>query len=211
MLDQIIRHPKTFLKSNALWVSGAFQVACKAKPDNKVWPIRLQRTSMVECKNSAGLDLPCWEILPAFTLGYSSLAYFLPWYPNSTKEMVLGTAADLFLTDTMNGCSFGYGPGGTPRVAHLNYNVQNSEGVREEGLAIDQTHINSEINRIFPGGATTLKKADYAVNTDGQFPNVTVIGVRDNGMWRFVYQRRAYVGVANGKKSFKLLSVHTVR
>ena len=52
-----------------------------------------------------------------------------------------------------------------------------------------------------------LRKAQY---TTSNFPNVTVIGVRKNGMWKFVYQKRDYVG-STTVKSYRFKAVHTIR
>lgn len=211
-LLQLIEHPKTFLKTNALWISGKMNVACMGRPDNKVWPVTLQVNGLVEC-SSGGNPMPCWEIVPATSMSMT-LAYFLPWGPNSTKEMVLGDKANLFLTDTMNGCTFAYGPGGNPRVAHVNYNTFNADGEREEGKPIDQPHMDAEVTRVLGGAATgALRKADYGTPS---FPNVTVIGVRRNGLWTFVYQKRDYTGVgtttaSKGKSQYTWKAVHTVR
>jgi len=207
-LQQLIAHPKTFLKQNAVWVSGQLNVACRGRPDTKVWPVTLAPSTTSECKKSDGTVMPCWEIVPATSLGGVTLAYFLPWGPNSTKDMVLGDKANLFLTDTMNGCSFGFGPGGNPRVAHVNYNTFGDSGDREEGKPIDQGHINNEMTRVLGGAPTgALRKQDYVTGT---FPNVTVIGVRQGGAWKFVYQKRDYTG-STGKKQYTYKAVHTIR
>ncbi len=216
-LQSLIAHPKTFLKSNALWPSGQLNVMAMGKPDvfqvgtpnegSRVWPIELRMKSGVECKTRDGAVMPCWEVAPSNSLGAATLAYYLPWQPNSTRTMQLGDKADFFITDTMNGCSFGFGPGGNPRVAHVNYNTFNAEGVREEGKPIDQAQIDAELKRLFPTAVTALRKADYST---ANFPNVTVIGVRRHGQWKFVYQKRDYLGSA-GRALYVLKSVHTIR
>lgn len=217
-LSQIIAHPKTFLKSNALWPAGQLNVTAQGRPDvvragtptesAKVWPVQLRRKAGVSCSHR-GVDMPCWEVAPAGSLGGGMvLAYYLPWRPNSTLSMVLGDKADFFITDTMNGCTFAFGPGGQPRVAHVNYNTFNDEGVREEGRPIDQAFMDQEVQRVLPGGtAGVLRKANYVTPN---FPNVTVIGVRRHGRWKFVYQKREYLG-AGVTAQYALRSVHTVR
>lgn len=215
-LAQIIAHPKTFLKSNALWPAGQLNVLAKGQPDviragtpaesSRVWPVQLRPKQGVSCRRE-GVSLPCWEIAPSQSM--DSLAYYLPWRPNSTLSMVLGDKADFFITDTMNGCTFAFGPGGSPRVAHVNYNTFNDAGVREEGRPIDQGFMNQEVQRVLPGGAHgTLRKADYLTNS---FPNVTVIGVRRNGQWTFVYQKRDYVGAVGALAGYEFRAVHTIR
>lgn len=214
--QSIIAHPKTFLKSNALWPSGQLNVQAQGKPDvfnvgkagegSRVWTVELRPKMGVECKTSAGVSLPCWEVVPVQSMG-AMLAYYLPWRPNSTLTMLLGDKADFFITDTMNGCTFAYGAGGHPRVAHVNYNTFNDDGQREEGRPIDQAHMDAEVKRLFPSAVPMLRKADYKTPN---FPNVTVIGVRRNGQWTFVYQKRDYLGAA-GQALYKLKSVHTIR
>jgi hypothetical protein len=150
--------------------------------------------------------MPCWEVAPSNSPA-ATLAYYLPWRPNSTLTMLLGDKADFFITDTMNGCTFAFGAGGKPRVAHVNYNTFNEEGERAEGRPIDQAHMDAEVQRLFPGAVTALRKADYHT---ASFPNVTVVGVRRAGVWKFVYQKRDYLG-AVGNSLYALKSVHTIR
>jgi hypothetical protein len=215
-LDQLIAHPKTWLRANALWPSGQLNVMAKGAPDvfkvgtaqegSRVWPVVLRPMGGVECKRSDGTPLPCWEI--AYGGAGSSLAYYLPWRPNSSLSMVIGDKADFFITDTMNGCTFAFAPGGQMRVAHVNYNTFNDAGEREEGKPIDQGHMNAEVNRLIGPGAPALRKADYAT---GNFPNVTVIGVRHGGIWKFCYQKRDYIGTGHTGKSYRYKGVHSIR
>lgn len=215
-LAQIITHPKTFLKNNALWPSGNLNMLAKGKPDiiragkadegSRVWPVKLQRKSGVICEKR-GISLPCWEIAPSNSLP-CDLIYYLPWRPNSTLSLVLGDKADFFITDTMNGCTFAFGPGGNPRVAHVNYNTFDDENIRKEGNPIDQGFMNTEVNRVLQGNVNgALRKSDYLTNS---FPNVTVIGVRRNKRWEFVYQKRDYIG-AGSQVKYKWRAVHTIR
>ncbi len=203
-IHQLLQHPKTFLKSNAVWVSGKMNLIGKAKAE--IWPVTLTGAGGVTCLGFDKKPIPCWEIVPAESMADFELAYFLPWGPNSTQSTTLGNKAKLFITDTMNGCSFaGETTGGAPKVAHVNYNVG-----RTEGNPIDQTFMDSEINRLFPPGTSgpkALRKADYLTPI---FPNVTLIGVFRNNKWDFVYQVRDYQG-ATSKKNYALMSVHTVR
>ena len=215
-MTQIVAHPKTFLKSNALWPSGELNAIAQGRPDMirgggpdegaKVWPIKLSPKNNVSCKRK-GVLMPCWEIAPSQSLA-CTLAYYLPWRPNSALSIVLGDKADFFITDTMNGCTFAFGPGGNPRVAHVNFNTFNELGDREEGLPIDTPFMNQEVNRTLGGPpSAALRKADYITNS---FPNVTVIGVRRHGQWKFVYQKRDFTG-AGIVAEYNLKSVHTIR
>jgi hypothetical protein len=215
-LASIIAHPKTFLKQNALWPSGQLNQMALGQPDvvrrgtpqegSRLWPIRLQRKSGVSCTRN-GVPLPCWEIAPGQSLA-STLAYYLPWRPNSTLSIVLGNKADFFITDAMNGCTFAYGAGGAPRVTHVNYNTFDDEGARKEGNPIDQPFMNREVRRVLGAAPqAALRKADYATSS---FPNVTVIGVRRGNQWKFVYQKRDYIG-STTVAEYKWKSVHTIR
>jgi hypothetical protein len=201
-IDSLIRHPKTFLQSNAVWVSGMLNVQGRGQADEKLWPVTLRKVSNVTCLSLAGGAMPCWEIIPSTSMSDMALAYFLPWGPNSTKSIRLGAKANLFLTDSMNGCSFAGGTGANPLVAHVNYN----QG-QQEGNPIDQPYMDAQINQLFPGGAPkTFRKADYLTNT---FPNVTLIGRRRHGNWKFCYQVRDYLG-ATATKNYQLISSHYV-
>lgn len=220
-MSELVLHPKTFLKSNALWPSGLLNMQARGNPATfgpnaaaQVIPLMLRPKPGVQCLDKTGVPMPCWEIAPAGLGGY--LGYYLPWQPNSTKTMVIGDKADFFITDTMNGCTFAAGIGGTVRVAHVNYNTFNADGDREEGLPIDQGHMDSEVQRVM-GAATpgvALRKAGYTI-ANGDFPNVTVVGVRRAGLWTFAYQKRAMTAPARLGTAmvpgYRLVSVHNLR
>ncbi|MBL9050250.1 MAG: hypothetical protein JNK19_09085 [Tabrizicola sp.] len=220
-IAEIVVHPKTFLKLNALWPSGHLNMQARGNPATfgpdgtaQVIPLTLRPKPGVQCLDKSGASMPCWEIAPAGLGGH--LGYYLPWQPNSTKTMVIGDKADFFITDTMNGCTFAAGTGGTVRVAHVNFNTFNDDGLREEGRPIDQGHMDAEVNRVMGIGTpgVALRKANYLV-ANGDFPNVTVVGVRRGGMWTFAYQKRAMtepsrVGGAM-VPAYRLVSVHNVR
>jgi hypothetical protein len=200
---QLINHPKTFLKDNAVWVANEFAFQAMGVANTKVWPVTLRPTQKKSCKKHDGTVMPCLEIGIAKDHDMA-LAYYLPYIQNRTKEMTIDNKARLFLTDTLDGCTFAYNGGGTAKVAHLNYTLGHVEGEK-----IDQGEIDQEVNRLFPTGATTLKKADYQTATAG---NVTVIGVlRDTGAWEFIAQKRDYKGVSLTTQDFELVSVHRVR
>lgn len=205
----LMAHPKTFLKTNAVWVHGSLNVMTKGKPETvgstgvgKVYPVQLQSAKGKTCKDQNGAgNMPCWEIVPAVSLGDTTLAFYLPYRQNHTSSMLLGDKAKLFLTDNINGCTFAAGKGGAPLVSHLNF----TEG-RVEGTKIDQEEIDRELDRLFPSGdIVAVKKAQY--RTDDQFPDVTVLGVCSGGGWKFVYQRRDYLG----PNQYQLRSVHSVK
>jgi hypothetical protein len=200
---QLIKHPKTFLKDNAVWVANEFAWQATGVANTKVWPVTLRRTKNKSCKTHDGADMPCWEIGIAKDHDMA-LAYYLPYVKNRTKEMTIDNKARLFLTDTLDGCTFAYNGGGTAKVAHINYTLGQVDDAK-----IDQGEIDQEVNRLFPTGASTLKKGDYQTAT---MSNVTVIGVlRETGAWEFVYQKRDYKGLGHTTQDFELVSVHRVR
>ena len=202
-IELLVKHPKTFLNTNAVWVGNEFAWKAKGTPDTKLWPVTLRRNQGKKCTQSDGTDVPCWDIVIAQSLD-CAMAFYLPYVPNTTKEMTLSTKGRLFITDTLDGCTFAHNGGGTAKVAHLNYTEGKAEGGR-----LDQPTIDGEVDRLFPTGASTLKKADYDTKTKG---NVTVIGVlRPGGAWEFVYQRRDFKGVAHTTQEFQLISVHRIR
>lgn len=205
----LIENPKTFLKSNAVFVHGNLNFKLLGRPDtiggtnvSKVFPVMLRRAPMKHCQDKGGADMPCWEFAPAESLSNVVLAYYLPYVPNTTRSMLLGNAANIFLTDHIDGCTFAAGPGAMPLVSHLNYTVG-----RQEGALIDQDKIDEEVEGLYPNseGVVALKKAQY--KTGDALPHVTVIGVRRDGRWKFVYQRRDNLGGGN----FRLRSVHSVK
>lgn len=216
-ITDIVAHPKTFLRANGLWPSPTLNVAARGMPYTvsdsdraQVIPLAIRAKPGVTLADRHGVMLPVWEVVQATSMG-AAMGYYLPWMPNSTKTMVIGDKADFFITDTMNGCTFAAGTGTTVRVAHVNYNTFNAEGVRQEGLPIDQGHMDAEVNRVMGvGAAVALRKAQYA-DLGGGFPNVTVIGVRQDGHWRFVYQRRIYINTEHTVQRYRLASVHSVR
>jgi hypothetical protein len=200
---QLINHPKTFLKDNAVWVANEFAWQAKGVANTKIWPVTLRSTKNKSCKKHDGAVMSCWEIGIAKDHDMA-LAYYLPYVKNHTKEMTINSKARLFLTDTLDGCTFAYNGGGAAKVAHLNYTLGHVDDAK-----IDQTEIDQEVNRLFPTGASTLKKGDYQTAT---MSNVTVIGVlRDTGAWEFIYQKRDYKGLGHTAQDFELVSVHRVR
>ncbi|BBO81506.1 hypothetical protein DSCO28_20720 [Desulfosarcina ovata subsp. sediminis] len=64
-MQQLIKHPKTFLHANAVWVSG--QMNFKGKGKGEIWPVRLVRDGGVSC-TKRGNGIPCWEIVSAISL-----------------------------------------------------------------------------------------------------------------------------------------------
>ena len=218
LVSELVEHPKTWLTSNALWVHGGLNVACQGKPDiidagknterTRLFPVRFVRTTEYKCLDQDGQDMACWELRHETSLGFDALVYYLPYLQNQTRSMRLADKGSLFFTDTIDGCTFAAGPEGNPVVSHLNYTEENDEGVRAVGGKIDQAKIDSELTSLYGNQKiSALKKADY--RKSDAIPNVTVLGVRGPGGWRFVYQRRHRL--ENSLRDFQLVSVHTVK
>ena len=111
-------------------------------------------------------------------------AYYLPFFGNDFRTMTLGTGADFFFTDTMNGCSFACGPGTSPKVGHFNQmDVHNM---------IDQHAIDLDIAGQFPGG--TLKDLKKPTYKNSVAHKASLIGIRTGGTWSFYYQIYEIVG-----------------
>ena len=205
-ISELIEHPRTFLKQYALWPAGILNVKCKGVADNRLFPLRLQKKLMVSCVNKLGANMPCYELTEATSLDDMVPAYYLAYTPNSTQEITLGNKADLFITDTMTGCSFGAMSGSHPKVAHLNYTL----GGNPEAT-IDQVKTGAEMTKVFGGAPSVqLNKTDY-INAKGENGNVTVVGVRRNNSWKFYYQRRNATGSNNTGRTYEIISVHSVK
>jgi hypothetical protein len=205
-ISDLIEHPKTFLKQYALWPAGILNVKCRGLADNRLFPLRMQPKSGVSCVNKAGVNMPCYELTEATSLGDMIPAYYLAYTPNSTQSITLGDKADLFITDTMTGCSFGAMSGSNPKVAHLNYTMG-----ADPAAPIDQVKTGTEMTKVFGGPPSVqLNKTDY-INAKGQNGNVTVVGVRKGNGWEFYYQRRNATGSNNLGWTYEIVSVHSVK
>lgn len=217
-IREIVTHPRTWLKSNALWVHPALNAACMGRPDildagkdserTRLFPVRLVRSTEYQCLDTSGQPMACWELRHEPSLAHDALIYYLPYVQNQTRTMRLADQGDLFVTDTIDGCTFAAGPGGKPQVSHLNYTEKNADGERAIGGKIDQPKIDKELGKLYGAQKiATLKKADY--RTSDAIPNVTVLGVRGPTGWRFVYQRRHRIETS--LRAFQLVSVHSVK
>lgn len=114
-------------------------------------------------------------------------AYYLPFFNNDFRCMLLDPTtfppgADVFFTDSVNGCSFVAGPGARPKVGHFN-RTSGPNDVADQGL------MDGDIGQQFAGGtAVKLTKATYKGTSVSKA--ATVFGVRDGGTWRFWWQPR---------------------
>jgi hypothetical protein len=109
-------------------------------------------------------------------------AYWLPYAANAYCETTLGNQADFMFTVTLTGCTIGVGSGQTPKVSHINYQVN--------GL-IDSQRIFREYNQNyrFDMGSVAVNQADYWI-PGGGWQAHTVVGMRRNGDWKFYLNSR---------------------
>lgn len=130
-------------------------------------------------------------------------AYYLPFRSNAVRVMNLdpanfgGQQADVFFTDTLNGCSVAVGPGGNPKIGHFNRTV----GGKDEA-GIDANAIDNDVNNEFAGGTRfRVDRGDYKTDSADY---ATFIGIRKHGVWRFYWQRMSWHGNTKMGKMFRL-------
>jgi hypothetical protein len=118
-------------------------------------------------------------------------AYYLPFFNNDFRTMRLDSTqfppgADVFFTDSVNGCSFAAGPGANPKVGHFN----RTSGPQQ---AADQNAMDHDIGMEFAGGTVVkLTKATYKGASISKA--ATVFGFRQGGgTWSFYWQPRDIV------------------
>lgn len=127
----------------------------------------------------------------ANTFSHRFNAYYLPFFNNDFRCMRLDPTtfppgADIFFTDSVNGCSFVAGPGASPKVGHFN-RTSGPNQVADQGL------MDTDIGTEFSGGTTVkLTKATYKGTSISKA--ATVVGVRNGGTWRFYWQARDVAG-----------------
>ena len=118
-------------------------------------------------------------------------AYYLPFFNNDFRTMRLDPTqfppgADMFFTDSVNGCSFAAGPGANPKVGHFNRTTG------PQALA-DQNAMDHDIGMEFGGGTVVkLTKATYKGTSISKA--ATVFGFNNNGAWTFYWQPRDVAG-----------------
>lgn len=118
-------------------------------------------------------------------------AYYLPFFNNDYRVMRLDPTtfppgADIFFTDSVNGCSFAAGPGANPKVGHFN-RTSGPNNVADQGL------MDTDIGGEFGGGTVVkLTKATYKGTSISKA--ATVFGVKSGGAWTFWWQPRDVAG-----------------
>ena len=108
-------------------------------------------------------------------------AYFCPWAPNQTWSVNLGTAANYFITPTMDGCSLAVTSGANPMVTHANYK---STKLGKEGNASQARTLAALREEQGHDTSLLLKKKDYVDTVKkeaGVNSEVTVLGFRQHG------------------------------
>lgn len=201
--------PETWMRSNLLLVAiqELVEIADPTKPTGKRAEARYNGGELVECnilrsnkdtgQTATGGRAIVYNVNRSTGGGnYSHRfnAYYLPFFNNDFRVMLLDPTqfppgADIFFTDSVNGCSFAAGPGARPKVGHFN-RVDNNQ-------MIDQPTMNNQIANEFGGGTVVkLTKATYKGDNVGKA--ATVFGVKEGGMWRFYWQSREIVGMNTG-------------
>lgn len=122
-------------------------------------------------------------------------AYWTPWDANTAWSVQLGTDADFFFTQTMDGCTLGISSGANPIVTHGNYRLPATPDRADEGRTMQEIRDHHQ-NTHGVDVDKWLRKSQY-VATDAEKRRginrlVTVIGFRnpDTGEWKFYWQRR---------------------
>jgi hypothetical protein len=197
--DLFITNPRNFLKNNILIVNisnnanhGKFPVPQAGGNCGQTITVNISKSKDDRGQIGKSTTCPVYyvdeQVGAKNTYSHAFTAYYLPYHNNNFATMNLGTAADVFFTDSMNGCSFGRDNTGNPRVAHLNYTEK-----KVEGAAIDQTAIDNQFDRLFgPNGGQRFVRDQYKT---GPGDYVTLVGVRANGQWTFMYQHRTQSGL----------------
>lgn len=126
-------------------------------------------------------------------------SYVCDYGRNEINYQVLGTEADFCFTITMNGCTFGIGsPTGDGSVLVSHGNMAELEGTDEDPTG-DQFERQLKVGQQFHGHGTTFLTPEMYRR---KHANVTMVGMRIKGKWKFFYQR--YIAVGGG--TFRLLS-----
>ncbi len=196
--QSFLSNPRRFLANNALVVdiqrtvqtgqlhptSGVPMLGAKFD-QGQIITLNIQKDPTSQARKENGGSAIAYKITEATGTASSRShrfsAYYLPFFNNDYRTMNLGNAADIFITDTMNGCSFACsGAHAAPRVGHFN----RTSGPND---VIDQTAIDHDIGMRMGGVVTkSLKKAGYKNDPSEK---VTMIGIREHGQWVFLWQK----------------------
>jgi hypothetical protein len=185
----------------------------KMTMDAAVYEFDLELSTTRTSEDTSGKRVPVYELKefyrPELKTGnflhkpgkysHAIRAYFCPWAPGVTWSVNLGTAADYFITPTMDGCSLAVTSGTNPMVTHANYK---STTPGKEGIASQSRTLQAIRDEQGDDTRFLLKKKDYvdtAKKEEGTNSEVTVLGFRENGSWSFYWQRREVTVVGGGK------------
>ncbi|WP_287991854.1 hypothetical protein, partial [Acidiphilium sp.] len=177
---EFLNNPRSFLRNNALIVSLQQKVQLVglqvgADPvkytSGQCLTVNIERDPDNGAQKSDGRTTNCYRVVEASGIAskYSHrfTAYYLPFRSNAVRVMNLNPAnfggqdADVFFTDTLNGCSVAVGPGANPKIGHFNRTVGGND---EAG--IDPAAITNDINQEFAGGTLyRVDRNDYKTDT----------------------------------------------
>lgn len=195
-LSQIFTNPIGFLENNILISQGGMAADPNARQEQSG-----KFSARVRVKPAAGIRMasntPCDQYLIERADSYNTDlegldVYFCYYAPDETHMMVVDDQADLMLTPTMNGCSFGVGSpasNGARLVGHANVsrNANTQQGAALQASSQDRL-LRSAMNDVL-----LMSPDQYAPFGSGA--SGTTIGVRNagSGRWSFYTQtwRRA--------------------
>ncbi|MBU6498889.1 MAG: hypothetical protein KGJ41_14590 [Rhodospirillales bacterium] len=221
---EFLKDPEKFLKNNLLIVRiqalefgavtremgegyTAYRGANKPKhTDGKVLTVNIQKTQTCFAKNAAGSGIDACEVVEASGVAskhsHRFSAYYLPFFNNQTKTMVLQpplnatTTPGFYFTDEMTGCAFAAGAGPLPRVGHFNFTTTGTDDGN-----IDDGKVNREIGQALGVPQKALRKADYKRDAAD---HVTLLGVSGANGWTFWWQRFTVTGMKDGKYIYQI-------
>lgn len=206
-----LSNPREFLANNVVIVNlgGQNDLQDRYRAGAALLVDLVKSTSMSGL-TARGKKVPVYEVLKVKgapgTHSHCFRAYYLPYRGNDIRTMTLDPArhgnagADVFFTDSLNGCSFASGPGVNPKVGHFNRTMGGADGA-----AIDQAQIDLDIQAEFAGGTLhRVQKTDYKTDAADY---ASVIGIQTGPAWNFWLQKRSVTGMTTAKKNWKGVSI----
>jgi hypothetical protein len=110
-------------------------------------------------------------------------AYWLPYTANRYCETTLGNAANYMFTATLTGCTIAVGSGSTPKVSHINHQVN---------AGIDHPSILKKYHKHYMHDvfARAIHQDDYWLQVASGREFHTLVGIRHNQEWKFYLNSR---------------------
>jgi len=197
-----LKNPLEFINDNVIVPHNSLQVVAKGQATIVRVNIIADTTGNT-CLDTRGNNVPMFRATgvkkkPSIASN-AFYAYYLPYAPNQTRQMNLGTGAKFFFTDKIDGCTLAAGTNGgvNPLVIHMNQQTATGR--------IDQPAIDNTIQGLYGTNPfAQLSLPDYISPEEYHFKNnpnstavktnVTVIGIRTGQNWNFYYQRRNWLG-----------------